>query len=349
MTTIGIIGAGRAATLHAEAVRATRSAQLAGVAARSTNSPKAAALAKALDCRVMTVQQLVKTCDAIVVAAPPLAHVEILHEMKKSASKTQSASTTLKAVLIESPAATTLNAITEMSTTTAADHQVMVAANLMHAAAVQRMLEVTAIMDPHHLHMRLSLPTPRRNIADSQAFGGGVLMDQTPGLWPVLLTALASDAVSVSAPRSTRDKGIDCAADVTIRAANGRRASAVLRWGASVAEASFEAADSQQVARVDIWPTPAVEINGVTEPLPDTQTRRSGPSTNPLGALGYVTQIENLVEVCCGRSQLWPDLGLASKALAISAAAALSIRRNGTEVNISETPADLSPSQILQA
>ncbi len=341
MTTIGIIGAGRAATLHAEAVRATRGAQLAGVAARSTDSPKAAALAEALDCRVMTVQQLVKTCDAIVVAAPPLAHVEILHEIK-------TASTTLKAVLVESPAATTLNAITEMSTTFA-DHQVMVAANLMHAAAVQRMLEVTAIMDPHHLHMRLSLPIPRRNIADSQAFGGGVLMDQTPGLWPVLLTALASDAVSVSAPRSALDTGIDCAADVTIRAANGRRASAVLRWGASVAEASFEAADSQQVARVDIWPTPAVEINGVTELLPDTQTRRSGPSTNPLGALGYVTQIENLVEVCCGRSQLWPDLGLASKALAISAAAALSIRRKGAEVKISETPADLSPSQILQA
>jgi len=342
MTTIGIIGAGRAATLHAEAVRATRSAQLAGVAARSTDSPKAAALAEALDCRVMTVQQLVKTCDAIVVAAPPLAHVEILHEIK-------TASTTLKAVLVESPAATTLNAITEMSTTTAADHQVMVAANLMHAAAVQRMLEVTAIMDPHHLHMRLSLPTPRRNIADSQALGGGVLMDQTPGLWPVLLTALASDAVSVSTPRSALDTGIDCAADVTIRAANGRRASAVLRWSASVAEASFEAADSQQVARVDIWPTPAVQINGVTELLPDTQTRRGGQSTNPLDALGYVTQIENLLEVCCGRSQPWPDLGLASKALAISAAAALSIRRNGAEVSISETPADLSPSQILQA
>ncbi len=348
MTTIGIIGAGRAATLHAEAIRATPNTRLAGVAARSPDSPRAAALAEALRCRVLTVPQLLQVCDAAVVAAPPLTRVEILREL--------SASTKLKAVLIESPAATTLDAITELPAVfdehQIAEHQtrqIMSATHLLHAAAVKRMLEVTATMNPHHLQMRLSLPTPARGASDQLAFGGGVLMDQTPGFWPVLLTALGSDAVSVSVPRFELNNAIDCAADVTIQGANGRQASAVLRWGASVAEASFEAADIQQVARVDIWPTPVVEINGIPDPLPDNQFCRASPAANPLAALGYVNQIMHLVEICSGRAQAQPDLSMASSALAISAAAALSIQRNGTEISISEIPANLSPSQILQA
>ncbi len=353
MTTIGIIGAGRAATLHAEAIRATPDTRLAGVAARSPDSPRAAALAEALRCRVLTVPQLLQVCDAAVVAAPPLTRAEILREL--------SASTKLKAVLIESPAATTLDAITELPAVfdehqiaehQIAEHQIrqiMSAAHLLHAAAVKRMLEVISTMNPHHLQMRLSLPTPARGASDQLAFGGGVLMDQTPGFWPVLLTALGSDAVSVSVPRFELNNAIDCAADVTIQGANDRQASAVLRWGASVAQASFEAADIQQVARVNIWPTPVVEINGIPDSLPDNQFRRANLGANPLIALGYVTQIENLVKVSCGQTKAWPDLSMASSALAISAAAALSIQRNGTEISISEIPANLSPSQILQA
>ncbi|MCY4176352.1 MAG: Gfo/Idh/MocA family oxidoreductase [Acidimicrobiaceae bacterium] len=346
MITVGIVGAGRAATLHAEAVRAAGSARLAGVAARSSDSPRAAALAEALNSRVLTVGQLTEACDAVVVAAPPQARAEILCELAESPK--------LKAVMVESPAAATLDGVTQIQAAFS-ELPMVAAANLMHAPAVRRMLDATAAMDPHHLQMRLSLPTPAGGADDRRAFGGGVMMDQTPGFWPVLLTALGAGAESVEVQRFEIDDGIDHAVDLTIRAANGRRAAAALRWGASVAEASFEAADSRRVARVDVWPTPAVEINGVPESIPagssghGTGRRAAERTPNPLAALGYANQIDYLVQVASdsGRARPRPDLATASSALAISAAAALSIRRNGAETSLSETPSSLSPLEIL--
>ena len=73
MTSVGIVGAGRAGTLHAEAARAARGVHLAGICASSADSPRAAALAGALDCAVLGLAELAGACDAVVVAVPATA------------------------------------------------------------------------------------------------------------------------------------------------------------------------------------------------------------------------------------------------------------------------------------
>ena len=332
MTSVGIVGAGRAATLHAEAVRATRGVRLAGVAALSTTSPRAAALAGALDCPVLTVPELARTCDMAVVATPPAARAGALVELAPSRR--------LRAVLIESPAATTLNGIEELSHAFA-DRPVMAAVNLLHAPAVRAMLDAVTAMDPHHLELRLAVPVPAWGADGGRAFGGGVTMDPATGFWPVVMAAMGASVQSVAAPRLEVVDGLDHAAEVVLRAANGRTARAELRWGAQVAEAAVEAADSAHVARVDVWPVPIAEIDGA----------QAGPpagSTNPLAALGFVAQIERLVRVGNGEAQPWSDLTVASSALTIASAAALSAQRNGIPVSVSEVPGDLSPFEILR-
>lgn len=337
MTSLGIVGAGRAATLHAEAVRATRGVHLAGVTASSPESPGAAALAEALDCPVLTMRELGLACDVAVIATPPAARTQALVEL---------ASSRLRAVLVESPAAVTLDGIADLSAAFAGG-PVMAAVNLLHAPAVRLMLDAVAAMDPHHLELRVAVPDPARGPGGGLAFGGGVTMDPGCGFWPVLAAAMGSAVQSVAAPRLDAADGIDRAAEVVLSAVDARTAStrtarAGLHWGARVAEASLEAADSAHVARVDIWPVPAVEIDGSPAgPTPD--------SGHPLVALGFVAQIDRLVRVADGDAQPWPDLAVASSALTIAAAAALSAQRGGIGVSVSGVPRDLSPFEILNS
>ncbi|MYJ81112.1 MAG: hypothetical protein F4046_04735 [Acidimicrobiaceae bacterium] len=342
VTSVGIVGAGRAATLHAEAVRAARGVHLAGVAARSTASPGAAALAGALDCPVMTARELAGACDVAVIATPPAARAEALAELAPSRR--------LRAVLVESPAATTVDGIAELSAAFGG-RPVMAAVNLLHAPAVRRMLDAVTAMDPHHLELRLAVPDPDRGPSAGRAFGGGVTMDPAAGFWPVLVAAMGAAVRSVAAPRLDVVGGLDRAAGVVLRAVDGRTAQASLRWGAPVAEAAVEAADSAHVARVEVWPAPIVEIDGASTGSPadpaHTVASRRGGSAHPLAALGFTAQIERLVRVGSGDAQPWPDLAVASSALTIAAAASLSAKYNGIAVDVSDVPRDLSPFEIL--
>ena len=333
MTSVGIVGAGRAATLHAEAVRAARGVHLAGVAASSSTSPRAAALAGALDCPVLTLRELANACDAAVIATPPANRAEPLIELASSRR--------LRAVLVESPASTTLGGVAELAAALA-DRPVMAAVNLLHAPEVRRGLDAIAAMDPHHLELRLAVPDPARGPDSGSAFGGGVTMDPAGGFWPVLIAAMGAAVRSVAAPRFEVVEGLDRAVDVVLRAANGRTARAALRWGARVAEAALEAADSNHVARVDVWPVPVAETDGAPAGPPEG-------SSHTLAALGFVAQIERLVRAGEGDAQPWPDLAVASSALTIAAAAALSVRRNGIAVDVSDVPLGLSPFEILSA
>ncbi len=335
MTSVGIVGAGRAATLHAEAVRATRGVHLAGVTARSTDSPRATALAAALDCPVLTIRELSRACDVAVVATPPASRIEALAELASSRR--------IGAVLVESPAATNLDGITALGSAFA-DHPIMAVANLLHAPAVRRMLGAVAAMDPHHLALRLAVPDPTRGPQSGRTFGGGVTMDPASGFWPVVMTALGAAIESVAASRLDAVDGIDRAAEVVLHAANGRPARAELRWGAAVAEASLEAADAAHVARVDVWPVPTVEIDGV--PV-EAGVGQPAASQHPLVALGFTAQIERLVRVGCGEAEPWPDLASASAALTVAVAAALSAQRHGADVRVSDVPRHLSPFEIL--
>ena len=344
MTSVGIVGTGRAATLHAESVRAARGVRLAGVAARSTASPRAAALADALECPVLTARELARTCDVAVIATPPAARAEALTELASSRR--------LRAVLVESPAATTLDDIADLRSVFA-DRPIMAGVNLLHAPAVRQMLDAVTAMDPHHLELRLAVPNPARGPDSGAAFGGGVTMDPAAGFWPVLVAAMGAAVRSVAAPRLEVVGGLDRAAGVVLRAVNGRTAQASLRWGAPVAEAAVEAADSAHVARVEVWPAPIVEIDGASTDSPadpaHTVASRRGGSAHPLVALGFTAQIERLVRAANGEAQPWPDLAVASSALTIAAAASLSAQRNGAPVSVSDVPRDLSPFEILNS
>ena len=165
-------------------------------------------------------------------------------------------------------------------------------------------------------------------------------VDPGAGFWPVVMAALGTAVESVAASRFAVEDGLEHAAEVVLHAAGGRRARAELRWGAQVAEASIEAADPAHVARVDIWPAPIVEIDG-TPVVPPSQ------SSNPLVALGFVAQIERFARVADGETQPWPELAVASSALTVAAAAALSARNGGTAVRVEDVPRHASPFEIL--
>jgi hypothetical protein len=276
-------------------------------------------------------RELARACDVAVIATPPAARAEALGELASSRR--------LRAVLVESPAATTLDGISELQSVFA-DRPIMAGANLLHAPAVGRMLDAVAAMDPHHLELRLAVPDPARGPDSGPTFGGGVTMDPATGFWPVLMAALGAAVEYVAAPRVEIADGLDHAADVVLQAAGGRAARAALRWGARVAEAAVEAADPGHVARIDVWPVPAAEIDGAaTGPPAD--------ANNPLLALGFTAQIERLVRVGDGEAEPWPDLSAATSALTISVAAALSAQRDGGGASVSEVPRGLSPFEIL--
>ena len=303
------------------------------MSALSPVSPRAVALAGALDCPVLTLAELARASDVAVIATPPASRAEVLVELASSRR--------LRAVLVESPAATTVDGIATLGSAVAG-RPVMASVNLLHAPAVRRMLEAVAAMDPHHLELRLAVPDPARGPEAGGAFGGGVTVDPAAGFWPVVLAALGAAVESVAAPRFEVVDGVDRAAEVVIRAAGGRRARAELRWGAPVAEAAVEAADSAHVARVDVWPVPVAEVDGVPVGPP-------AGSMHPLAALGFVAQIERLARVCDGEAKPWPDLDVASSALTIAAAASLSARHGGMPVNVVDVPRGASPFEILGA
>ncbi len=331
MTSVGIVGAGRAATLHAEAARAARGVHLAGVSASSPASPRAAALAGALDCPVLTLAELSRRCDAVVIATPPAAGAEALAGLASSRR--------LRAALVESPAATTIQGAAELGTM-AGGLPIMTSVNLLHAPAVRQMLEAVATMDPHHLELRLAVPHPDRGPDAGRAFGGGVTVDPGAGFWPIVLAAMGAAVESVSTPRAGVADGLDHAAEVVLHGAGGRRARAELSWDARVAEASVEAADAVRVARVDVWPVPVVEVDGAPAGSP-------AGSSHPLADLGFVAQIERLCRVAAGEASPWPDLDAASSALTIAVAAAMSVRRGGLAVDVADVPGDASPFEIL--
>lgn len=330
---MGIVGAGRAATLHAEAVRAAPGVTLAGVSTLSPESPRAAALAGAMDCRVPPLAELAGACDVAVIATPPAACAAALAGLAPSGR--------LRAVLVESPPATTVDGIAVLQSVFA-DRPIMASVNLLHAPAVRRVLETVATMDPHHLELRLAVPDPARGLDGARSFGGGVTVDPGAGFWPVVISAMGSPIESVAVPRADVADGLDRAALIVLRSIDGRTARADLRWGARVAEASIEAADPTRVARVDIWPVPLAEIDGAPASATADQV-------HPLVALGFVAQVERLARVARGEVRPWPDLGAAASALTVATAAAMSVRRGGAVVGVVDTPRDASPFEILGA
>lgn len=329
---VGVVGTGRAAVLHAEAVRAARGAELAGLASRRPQSSSARALAAALSTAPMTLEELARSCEAVVIAVPPAAQIET--------AETLSAVGGVRAALVESPAGVTLEAVNRLRHALGG-LAALGAVNLLHAAAVRRLFDTVATMAPHHLLLRVSVPTPSRGPQARRLFGGGVLVDPGTGFWPVLMTAIGAAVESVAASEITLDSGSDTAARLLLSGSDGSFAGAEISWGAQVAAASVEAADADRVARLEVWPAPVLELNGVPVHASDPE------QSNPLAALGFVEQIRRLVRVCRGEAAAWPGIDVSSTALAVAVAAAVSARRSGAPAALAEAPANLSVREIL--
>ncbi len=335
VSALGIVGAGRAATLHAEASRLARGMRLIGVAGRTRASVRAKQLATAFDCEATTVAALVRRCDLLVIATPAPQHLNV---MKLLRSVSRSA-----AVLVESPVADRASAVEELNRA-ASPWPVLAALNLLHAPVVMQMLDILSTMSPHHLELRLRVPGP--NNASSCASsatpnGGGVLMNPASGFWPVLNVALGAGIVSVETLHLEVSGGLDRRAVVVLRAANDRSARAEVSWGHRVAQASIEAADSNTVVRAELFGTTLLEINGKPAGSASQQS-------NPVAALGFVNQLERLARVARGECQPWPDLSAGAAAIMVASAAALSYARGGVPTAPAELPLNQSPLELLR-
>lgn len=365
---IGIVGTGRAAILHAEACKIASDVELAGLASRTPLSPHTMAVARSLGCASMRLSQLVRKSAALIIASPPATHIEIAKQLAESKR--------LRAVLVESPCGTTITGIDILGSILQDEH-VVSAANFLHAPVIRCLLDVVANMDPHHLQLRLSVPTPDRGLNQNRKFGGGVLLDPGCALLPVLIAALGETVQSVDTVRLSHVNGLDRAVKAIVHGIGERRALIDLSWGAEIAECSVEIADLQNVARVEMWPVPSLEINGEPQTLPIPAR------ISPLVGLGFVGQVQQLASIAKLKlsnqanpttkssppkaqqpaktepsritadtsitkdtSVIWPDLHTSRTALAITVAAALSAKQ-GRPVELSEIPNDVSPFEVL--
>lgn len=280
MTRIGIVGGGRGATLHAEAVRATRGATLSGVGGRpaAEHGRTAATLGEALDVAEMTLDQLVATSDGLVIAVPPAAVGDVVAAVPADLP-----------LLIECPDA-------------GGDRpQTMTAANLLHAPAVTRGLRAIGELGAvHHLVLRGRGPQPAWGTHGTPAWGGGVMLDPHATTLPVLLAAAGSGVTGMTGTVAG-PSGLESAVRLRFSLEDGREVSADLAWTDDDLEVELEAASGHGVVTIRLLPSPAVELDGRAvgdEALP------------PLTALGFVAQMDRFAGVVRGERTAWPSLGV---------------------------------------
>ncbi len=320
---IGIIGAGKAATLHAEALRQLRShdVELVGFACLDPTTDRAKAFGDNFDCAAMSVAELARCCEALVVAVPAKACLGVAQEVAVEMEQS------LRAVLVETPSATTLDELDQLSSINALGNGVMVGANLLHTKPVQRFVSEMREMDTHHV--QLSVTAPSRDES-------GVLMQLGCGFFPILTEAIGSNVEDVMTTRFATSGGqevgsVDVGIDVEIRFGNGKFATANLKFNDGVAVASLEAASSTRVVRLVFWPVPTLELDGVSVSLPADEL------------CGFREQMLALVEVA-----LSPGLDVARSSLQLAIAAAMSAR-TGEEVELAEVPTDTSAGEAFSS
>ncbi len=283
VTRIGIIGGGKGATLHADAVLHTR-AELVGVGGRPGTASELAAVADVPD---LSLEELCAGSDALIVAVPPAAVGEVLDRIGDAVA----GGAGVRAVLVEPP----LRRLPELPIPT------VLGANLLHAPVVRQALREIAVMrEPHHLQMRIRQPAPDWGAHGTPAFGGP-LHDPGLRLAPILLSAAAETAVHVEVA------DIPNGAHAAIELESGRRAGLDVAWAPGSSRIELEAADASGVILLSLDPLPRLEIDG--RPL-------DPPELHPLEALGFLQQIDRFVRTVDG-AEPWPaaSVGLAIEGL----------------------------------
>ena len=275
MTRIGIIGAGSAAALHADAVLRLPDAELIGIAASDTRRSE---LSVQAGVPVLPVADLCQHSDVLIVAVPPNAVPSVLDTIANTLHPTGS----VRAVLVEPP----FGEVPALPVPTVA------AANLLHAPVVRTALGAIARLDqPHHLQLTVQQPTPRwvRNHATVPV---NPLLD--PGIRFATLLLAAAGEPALGAETTVEETK----AKVVMTLASHRQVILDVEWTEGSAIATLEAADATGVVRVTFDPLPALELNG--EPT-------DVPALAPIEALGFVAQVRRLIAVSNGASP-WPPI-----------------------------------------
>ncbi|MXW75480.1 MAG: hypothetical protein F4Y27_04465 [Acidimicrobiaceae bacterium] len=305
MTELAIIGAGRAAVVHAEASRSTPGVQLIGIGGRSLG--RASAVAAELGCEELTVDDMIKRADMLVVAVPPGDTGEVLTRIPLE-----------RPLIVESPVA--MNSAIDTEHRHAAHRhaahrpRAMLGANLLHAPLARQWLAaINDLTDVHHLVLRANGVRPAWHSANADS--SGVTLDLGARLLPVLLAAAAQRVVEVSA-KLHRPEGFDRAGELDLRLENGRSMRAEFHWGAEPPAADIEAASATAVVSFGLWPFPVLEVDG--------NEIASAQSQEPLHALGFVSQLQRLKAVTEQQAEPWPELASGVGTLRIIEAASLS-------------------------
>ena len=282
MTRIGIIGGGKGATLHADAIIHTCGADLIGVGGRPGSAGELAAVA---DCPDLPLDDLCTGADALIVAVPPPDVAGVLAAIDDRIAD----GADVKAVLVEAP----FDVLPQLRV------PVALGANLLHAPVVRQGLrEIAKMREPHHLQMRVRQPKPDWGAHGTPAFGGP-LHDPGLRLAPVLLSAAAETAVHVDVVDVVDDEhGVHAAIELE----SGRRCGLDVAWVEGSATIEIEAADDGGVILMALDPLPRLEIDGRSIPANEL---------HPLEALGFVPQIDRLAKTAAGAA-VWPDASIGS-------------------------------------
>jgi len=283
VTTIGIIGGGRAATLHADAALQMRRIDLIGVGGRPGSADRLASDAGVSNLAL----PLLCEADLVVIAVPPSEVSDVAGLVANEILR----GSPVRAVMIEPP----LRSLPVLSVPT------VLAANLLHAPVVKQALRAIAAMQaPHHLQLRVRQPAPTWGAHGTPAFGGP-LHDPGIRLAPLLLAAAAETAVHVEQVE------IGGGVHAAIELESGRRVGLDVAWTEGPAQIELEVADDGGVILLTLDPFPRLEIDGRHIEPPDL---------HPLDALGFVGQLDRLSRTADGADP-WPSTatGLAIEAL----------------------------------
>lgn len=297
LTTLAIIGGGTAAVLHGESARAVGGVQLIGLGGRSSGG--ACAVAEALGCAELTVDDMISRADMLVVAVPPTETGEVLARIPLD-----------RPLIAESPVG--MGPAGDM----AVRPNAMLGANLLHAQIARQGLAAIAALDnPHHVVLRANGVRPSWYATEAAA--GGVTLDLGGRLLPVLLAAAGRPVVEVSA-RLDFEGPVDTGAELDLRLDDGRLIRAELSWDRGPTTANLEVAGANAVVSLELWPFPVLEIDGTEIASAESQDR--------LQALGFVPQLRRLAAVAENQADAWPQLSSGFGALRIVEGARLSAR-----------------------
>lgn len=312
MTSISIIGAGSAASIHASAAEFATDVELVGVVGGQQSG--SIGFAEQFGVEAITFTEAISRSDALIVAVPPADMPAVLATIDQRVG----------AVLAETP-----SALSTPELVYRADRPpTMLGCNLLHAPATRRAFsQIEKMTEPQRFALHHRGARPNWGCHGTPLFGGGAVVDPGCRLLPVLLAAIGSTVVSVSADLVTGADGIDTSASLHLTTDQEHQSDVTMEisWGDEAPSTSLEVAGDDEVVRLELLPPVTVEFNGdpITPPG----------ESNPLIGLGYAAQITRLGAIARGDAAPWPDYELAAGIIDIATAAAFSSTHQGLDAS----------------